>query len=310
MVDDKKEKSKHKMIREKALEILKKYPDGIRYSDLVKTLQKFYPQIKVNTIRGSIWNLDEIYPDLVSKPSKGLFKLKDYEEFIQKENSKHKMIREKALEILKKYPDGIRYSDLIKTLQKFYPQIKVNTIRGSIWNLDEIYPDLVSKPKRGIFKLKEAREEDFYQKFADFLMKKDICTRCKPYGSSRQGNKWENPDVIGIFKNDINQEPIFIAGELKISSDWKDIIQGLGQALSYLLFTHKTILAIPKNINREDQRKMESLSANIQIGLVLFDSTNPNNPEFEMAIDSIKEYNPDHRVFSERKQEILKYLEH
>jgi len=91
--------------------------------------------------------------------------------------------------------------------------------------------------------------------------------------------------VIGIFKNDINQEPIFIAVELKISSDWKDIIQGLGQALSYLLFTHKTILAIPKNINREDQRKMESLCTNIQIGLVLFDSTNPNNFEFEMDID-------------------------
>jgi hypothetical protein len=29
-----------------------------------------------------------------------------------------------------------------------------------------------------------------------------------------------------------------------------------------------------------------------------------------MDIDSIKEYIPDHRVFSERKQEILKYLEH
>jgi len=53
---------------------------------------------------------------------------------------------------------------------------------------------------------------------------------------------------------------------------------------------------------------MESLCANIQIGLVLFDSTNPNNPEFEMDIDSKKEYTPDHRVFSERKQEILKYL--
>jgi len=35
----------------------------------------------------------------------------------------------------------------------------------------------------------------------------------------KKGNKWENPDVIGIFKNDINQEPIFIAVELKISSD-------------------------------------------------------------------------------------------
>ncbi|MFP3295838.1 MAG: hypothetical protein RXN81_06905 [Caldisphaera sp.] len=210
------------------------------------------------------------------------------------------MIREKALEILKN-PNRIRYSDLVKTLQKFYSQIKVNTIRGSIWNLIEIYSDLVVKPKRGIFKLKEAREEDFYQKFADFLMKKGICAQCKPYGSSRKGNKWENPDVIGIFKNDINQEPIFIAGELKISSDWKDIIQGLGQALSYLLFTHKTILAIPKNINREDQRKMESLCANIQIGLVLFDSTNPNNPGFEMDIDSKKGIYPRSSCFFRKK---------
>ena len=58
MLKDKKEKSKRGKIREKALELLRENPDGIRYSDLVKTLQKFYPQIKVNTIHGSIWNLD------------------------------------------------------------------------------------------------------------------------------------------------------------------------------------------------------------------------------------------------------------
>jgi len=72
----------------------------------------------------------------------------------KKEKSKCEIIREKALELLKEHPDEISYSDLVRRLQKFYPQIKVNTIRGSIWNLDKIYPDLISKPKRGIFKLK------------------------------------------------------------------------------------------------------------------------------------------------------------
>jgi hypothetical protein len=228
----------------------------------------------------------------------------------KKEKSKRGMIRKKALEILKKYPDGIRYSDLVKTLQKFYPQIKVNTIHGSIWNLDKIYPDMVSKPKRGIFKLKEAREEDFYQKFADFLIKKGICTQCKPYGSSRQGNKWENPDVIGVDQkqNAYNSKHIIISGELKTNSDWGSIIQGLGQAVSYRLFSHKTYLAIPKSISREDQRKIETLCANLDIGLVLFDETTPNDPKFEIRLEVKNLNDPDTLIYKQRISDFLDAL--
>ncbi|MFP3256994.1 MAG: hypothetical protein RXO36_04280 [Candidatus Nanopusillus acidilobi] len=309
MLEDKKEKSKREIIREKALELLREHPEGIRYSQLVKALQESNQEIKVNTIHGSIWNLDKIYPDMVIKQGRGIFKLKKYEGFNQKEKSKREIIREKALEILTEHPDGIRYSNLVKTLQKIYPQIKVNTIHGSIYNLDEIYPNKVVKPSKGWYRLK-IEEKDFYQKFAEFLIEKNICTKCVPYGFSRGGNKWENPDVIGVDQkqNAYNSKHIIISGELKTNSDWGSIIQGLGQAVSYRLFSHKTYLAIPKSISREDQRKIETLCANLDIGLVLFDETTPNDPKFEIRLEVKNLNDPDTLIYKQRISDFLDAL--
>ena len=45
-------------------------------------------------------------------------------------------IEEKAIEILKASPDGVRYSNLIKQIKDSLPDANVNHIRGTIWNLD------------------------------------------------------------------------------------------------------------------------------------------------------------------------------
>src|ERR1039457_6423972 len=64
-----------KRIKDKALELLEQFPKGLRYSELHAKISEFDPNFNSNTINGSIWNLDAIFPDKVYKPSKGLFRL-------------------------------------------------------------------------------------------------------------------------------------------------------------------------------------------------------------------------------------------
>lgn len=62
-------------------------------------------------------------------------------------------IRNKALEVLANNPVGVPYSRLVKFISESNKEFNVNTINGSIWNLDKKYPDKVYKPSRGIFRL-------------------------------------------------------------------------------------------------------------------------------------------------------------
>jgi hypothetical protein len=42
----------------------------------------------------------------------------------------------KAIEILKSNPDGIRYLSLVRKISQEFPEIPVNTIHGTVWNLE------------------------------------------------------------------------------------------------------------------------------------------------------------------------------
>src|SRR5580658_8227771 len=100
-----------------------------------------------------------------------------------------KRIKDKALELLEQFPEGLRYSELHAKISESDPNFKSNTINGNIWNLDAIFPSAIYKPKKGLFRLLKYKpadaesvevapvilpaaklsEEDFYEPFADWL---------------------------------------------------------------------------------------------------------------------------------------------
>ena len=62
-------------IKAKALELLGQHPDGLRYSELHAKILEADKSLNPNTINGCIWNLDTKFPEIIYKPSKGLFRL-------------------------------------------------------------------------------------------------------------------------------------------------------------------------------------------------------------------------------------------
>ena len=67
-------------IKNAAFELLAGNPDGLRYSELVKHISEKDDKFNVNTIGGCIWDLDAHFPEKVYKPSRGLFRLKEYKD--------------------------------------------------------------------------------------------------------------------------------------------------------------------------------------------------------------------------------------
>lgn len=224
--------------------------------------------------------------------------------------TRHGKIRRKALEILENNPNGVRYSDLVRQINEAFLEIPINTVHGSIWNLDKKFPDKVYKPARGIFKLikhkdleiKEEievpikiKEEDFYKTFADWLINEtEEATKAISLGGNKFKDKWGTPDVIGIReskKSDIIKTATeIISAEIK--SDILNLITAFGQACSYKLFSNKVYLLIPKQSPETDISRLDSLCLIFGIGLVLFDANDPNDPKFEIRVRPIK-HEPD-----------------
>ena len=65
-------------------------------------------------------------------------------------------INQKAIELLEKHPEGIRWSEMIRLIQEAFPDFHPKTINGCVWKLVENFPDKVYKPEKGLFKLKRA----------------------------------------------------------------------------------------------------------------------------------------------------------
>lgn len=65
-------------INAKALELLDQNPEGIRWTDLNSLIKKSDTSLHPKTINGCVWKLTEKFPDIVYKPSKGLFRLVKY----------------------------------------------------------------------------------------------------------------------------------------------------------------------------------------------------------------------------------------
>ncbi len=156
-------------------------------------------------------------------------------------------------------------------------------------------------------------ENAFYEKFALFL-KADLgeCTEAKPLGGSKVQQKWSTPDVIGYYKvkttSSFQMHPELVAGELKTDTKYESLITGFGQATSYLLFSHKSYLAIPERSKPDDLDKIETLCITFGIGLLLFNRNDPNNPNFEIR-NRARRYEPDIAYLNDLGAKMVDFLE-
>jgi hypothetical protein len=217
-------------------------------------------------------------------------------------------IKIKALEFLELHPEGLRYSELHAKILSADNTFKPNTINGCIWNLDATYPEAVYKPSKGLFRLLKnkptdsdlqpptsgstvaafkVKEEDFYAPFADWL-KNDIedVTHAIALGGNKFKDKWGTPDVIGkreSKRSDIIKGPTeIVCAEIK--TETFQLVTAFGQACAYKLFSHRVYLVIPRQSQKEEISRLDSLCQIFGIGLVTFDAETPSAPDFRIQV--------------------------
>jgi hypothetical protein len=232
---------------------------------------------------------------------------------VQKVTNRDQIITS-ALVILKAAPKGMRYTQLVDRIQEALPQIPKNTIHGTVWNLDAKLPAKVLKPSKGLFlhadfrepftdgdvlptppAVEKIKEEKFYKPFADWLVNDlEECTRAIPVGGNAFKDKWGTPDVVGVRepkKSDIIKFATeIVAAEVKL--DPAGLITAFGQVCAYRLFSHKAYLVIPAEAPADDIARLDTLSRIFDIGLILFNSKQPDDPQFDIRVRAAK-HEPD-----------------
>ncbi|MSQ10386.1 MAG: hypothetical protein EXR52_05205, partial [Dehalococcoidia bacterium] len=105
-------------------------------------------------------------------------------------------------------------------------------------------------------------------------------------GGAKFKGKWGTPGVLGkreSRKSDILPAPTEImSAETKPNT--QQLVTAFGQACAYLLFSHKSYLVVPKASPKDELDRLRDLCQLFGIGLILFDSTAPTAPEFDMCV--------------------------
>lgn len=229
-----------------------------------------------------------------------------------------KRIKDKALALLDQFPNGLRYSELHSKISASDACFNSNTINGSIWNLDAIFPDLVYKPSKGLFRLLKhkpadsdspaaaltsapamlvtpVKEADFYAPFADWLTNEiEEVTLAIPLGGNKFKDKWGTPDVVGkreSRRSDIIKGTTEIVSA-EIKTDTLQLITAFGQACAYKIFSNRVYLVVPARSSDEDLDRLDSLCQIFGIGLVTFDATAPASPDFRIMVRAAR-HEPD-----------------
>lgn len=60
-------------------------------------------------------------------------------------------IKEKAVEIIAKHPEGIGPTGLLRIIEARHPETANGTIRGAVWKLDQDFPHAVAKGPSGYY---------------------------------------------------------------------------------------------------------------------------------------------------------------
>jgi hypothetical protein len=205
-------------------------------------------------------------------------------------------------EIISKEPKGLRYSEIVQKLREIFPNYSINTLGGYVVefknSIEKSGNSEILHPDRGFFIHSKfynesitspVKEEAFYKSFANYLVE-DLqdCTNAIPLGGNFLKDKWGTPDVIGVYKfsqiDPIKPPPEIVTAEIKV--DNTQIITAFGQACAYKIFSHKVYLVIPNN--SKDIPRVESLCLRFQLGLVLFNASDPENPSYEIRTRAIK----------------------
>lgn len=219
-----------------------------------------------------------------------------------------KQIQQLALSIVAGHPGGIRYSALVAEILGRHPETPKNTVNGSVWNLDQNNPTLVSKPTRGIFAPvnttdsgitetetiidvaheKKLIEADFYEPFAEWLKNDlDEVVEVAPLGGAGLKGKWGTPDVIGVYKplaSQLIKFPVEIVSvEIKIDPSAPTV--AFGQAIAYRLFSTKVYIAMPTTISEEDESRLSALCILFGVGFATFE-LNKEAPEFDIRVNA------------------------
>jgi len=206
-----------------------------------------------------------------------------------------------SMEILKNNPSGVKFSYLHAELIKKF-SLQTGQATGFIRDFFINSNGEVIKPEKGLYKLASNQnvtqnssnslvqatnnisEKDFYQSFADWLIEEvQECSKAIPLGGNKFGGKWGTPDVIGVLlpsRTDIIKEIEVTTAEIKININ--QLITAFGQACSYKLFSHRVYLVIPQQSNTDDIVRLDSLCTLFGIGLILFDKTNKDNPNYQI----------------------------
>jgi hypothetical protein len=244
----------------------------------------------------------------------------------------HDQIIEVATAVLANEPQGIHTGVLIKKdIRSRIPDLKLGDQAIHMHLLDYARQPGANfyQPGRGIFRHTKFRDTEptavaqqpapvieklgepaFYQPFADWLVGDlEECTKAIPVGRNILGGKFGTPDVIGVRKpavGDIIPAPIeVVCAEIKIAA--AGLVTAFGQACSYTLFSHKSYIVVPKTASPEDTSRLESLCLVIGIGLILFDSNSPQNPNFEIRTRAAR-HEPDPFYVNEQLKPIAKKL--
>jgi hypothetical protein len=78
----------------------------------------------------------------------------------------------------------------------------------------------------------------------------------------------------------------------EVKTDSSDLITAFGQACSYKLFSHKSYMVVPCQSSVEDVARLDALCRIFGIGLILFDATAPDNPDYQIRVRASK-HEPD-----------------
>jgi hypothetical protein len=224
----------------------------------------------------------------------------------KKKGEHRERIQSKAMEVLKGYPKGIQFSELVEEVRQRLPEETQNTIKKYVQDLAKDRQSEVDRPDWGLFLLKsfgepEEREEEsaiarvgekedskFYESFADFLEKQSECTKAVKVGGKVFGEKWTTPDVVGKYELSpralIRSDTVIVSAEIKANTDPNQLITAFGQACAYKVFSHKVYVVIPHTAKDEFKRKLESLCSILGIGLALFDNAQPEKPNYVIKV--------------------------